>query len=174
MHPILLLPGYLSVGEGHWLTLWENSIPGARKVAMPNWAFPKRPGWVEALDDAIASAGSAPILVAHGLGCLAIAHWASERYRAIHGALLVAPWDSERPDFPEAIQGFAPVPRQRLPFPSRVVASTNDPRVALERARAFAESWDSAFTDLPNAGGIDTRSGYGPWVRGEALLSELR
>lgn len=175
MHPILLIPGYLNVGEGHWLTLWANAIPGARPVQMPNWAFPKRPAWVEALDDAIAGCeADSPILVAHGLGCQAVAHWASERDRTVRGALLVAPWDTEREDLPAAIQGFAPVPRMRLPFASRVVASADDPRVELARARAFADSWGSAFTELGKAGGIDTRSGYGPWARGEALLSEMR
>ena len=98
--PIFLVPGWQNSGPGHWQSLWESQLPDARRVEMPNWEFPRRWEWIEALDDALAQHlrfdGPPPVLVGHSLGCLAIVHWAATHQRLIHGALLVAPADVER------------------------------------------------------------------------------
>ena len=176
MRRILIIPGYMNSGEGHWQTLWENSIQNAKRVEMPNWNIPRKHGWIEALDEAIRRAndgGEPPILVAHGLGCIAVAHWAAERHQHIHGALLVAPDDVEKEDIYEAGKGWRPIPLMELPFTSKVVASSNDPFVSIERAREFADAWRSTFTDIGARGHINTASGFGPWTRGETYLSDL-
>jgi len=176
MRRILLVPGYLNSGLGHWQSIWEAQLRDARRVEMPNWAFPHRADWVEALDQAIRRAnddGAPPVLVGHSLGCIAIAHWAEAYERPVHGALLVAPTDVEAPTTLEVLRGFAPVPRFGLPFPTRVVASSDDPYLSIDRARAFAEAWDASFTDIGPRGHINTAAGFGEWPRGEALLREL-
>lgn len=176
MRTILLVPGLGNAGPGHWLSLWEGALRQARRVSMPNWDHPHRPDWVEALDQAIRRAndgGTPPILVAHALGCLAIAHWAAERHQPVHAALLVAPPDVERPESLEALKSWAPIPWRGLPFQARVVASSSDPHCSLQRARAMAEAWDAAFTDVGPRGHLNPASGYGEWPRGEALLQEL-
>lgn len=175
MRPILIIPGFGNSGPGHWQSFWESNLRDAKWVEMPNWDFPHRADWVEALDSAIREASQImpPVLAAHALGCLAVVHWAHRYQRPIHGALLVAPVDVERPDTPAVMKDFAPVPLFGLPFNSRVVASSNDPYTSIERARAFADAWDSQFTDLGPRGHINTASGYGEWPRGEALLKEL-
>ena len=175
--PVFLVPGWKNSGPGHWQSLWESQLPDARRVEMPNWDFPRRAEWMEALDDALALHlrfdGPPPVLVGHSAGCLAIVHWAATHERPIHGALLVAPADVEREGAPEELQDFAPVPRQRLPFPSHVVATGDDPYLAADRARSFAQSWSARFTLLPRGGHLNAASGFGPWPRGEALLKEL-
>jgi uncharacterized protein len=175
MRPILIIPGYGNSGPGHWQSLWENSLRDAKRVRMPNWDFPHRADWIEALDAAIREASeiAPPILVAHSLGCITVAHWTDRYQRPIHGALLVAPVDVERPDTPEVVKDFAPVPMFGLPFPSHVVASSDDPFTSLQRAREFADAWDSLFTDLGPRGHINTASGFGEWPRGEAFLQDL-
>jgi len=176
MRPILLVPGYLNSGLGHWQTLWEGQMRDARRVEMPNWEHPHRADWVEALDQAIRRAnddGAPPILVGHSLGCIAIVHWAEANELPVHGALLVAPTDVEAPSAPELLRGFAPVPLFGLPFPARVVASTDDPYLSLARARAFASAWDASFTEIGPRGHINAAAGFGEWPRGEALLREL-
>lgn len=176
MHPILMIPGYGNSGPGHWQTLWQELFHDVKRVEMPSWNAPRRAGWVEALDTAIhlAQEEGAPVLVAHSLGCLAVAHWAALHIRPIHGALLVAPTDPEREDAMEALKDFSPVPLHTLPFPTRVVASSDDPYVSLERAKAFADAWGAAFTDLGPRGHINSASGHGEWPRGQQLLRELR
>ncbi|HNX93881.1 MAG TPA: alpha/beta fold hydrolase [Holophaga sp.] len=175
MRSILFIPGYGNSGPGHWQSLWEGNIPTAIRVEMPSWDFPHRADWVNALDDAIerTSYDEPPVLVAHSIGCIAVAHWALEHQRPIHGAFLVAPSDPERPDALEILKSFAPVPQFALPFPSHVVASSNDPFVDLERARDFADAWRSSFTEIGPKGHINTASGFGEWPRGEALLHEI-
>lgn len=175
MRPILLIPGYQGSGPGHWQSFWESNLHDAKRVEMPNWDFPHRADWVEALDSAIREAGqfTPPLLVAHSLGCLAVVHWARFNLHPIQGALLVAPVDVERAGTPAVLEDFAPIPLFGLPFPSHVVASSNDPYTSLERSRAFAEAWNSRFTDLGPCGHINTASGHGEWPRGEALLRDL-
>ena len=174
MSPILLLPGYLNAGPGHWQSLWEGTQRGARRVEMPNWDFPHKADWIEALDDAITACTEPPLLVGHGLGCLTIVHWAATSAREVRGALLVAPVDVERRDTPALLRGFGPIPRETLPFPALVAASSNDPFLSLRKARALATDWGARFMDLGPRGHMNAASGHGPWIRGEALLAELR
>ena len=179
--PVILVPGFQGSGPGHWQSLWGASVKGALRVEMPNWEFPRRPEWVEALDEVIGAAWqetkTPAVLVGHSLGCLAIAHWAADSFFAarwpVKAALLVVPADVEREESPGVFHSFAPIPRGRLPFPSRVVASTDDAFLSLERAQGFAASWGSQFTDVGKCGHLNTASGFGEWPRGEALLQDL-
>ena len=172
MAALLIVPGYQNSGPGHWQSLWEASLPGARRVEMPNWDFPHRAAWVEALDEAIAACPEPPLLVGHSLGCLAIVCWAEGHDREVRGALLAAPSDVERPDAPAVLRTFAPIPRHRLAFPALVAASSDDPFTAPARARALAADWGARFVDLGPCGHLNQASGHGPWPRGEALLAE--
>ncbi len=175
--PVFLVPGWQNSGPGHWQSLWESQVPDARRVEMPNWDFPRRWEWVEALDETLANHlrfdGDPPVLVGHSVGCLAIVHWAAAHERPIHGALLVAPSDVERDEAPEELRDFAPVPRAALPFPSHVVVAADDPFLDTDRARVFASAWRSNFSLVEHGGHLNAASGFGPWPRGEALLKEL-
>lgn len=171
--PVLVVPGYTGSGPGHWQTLWERADPRLRRVEQASWDHPDRDAWVRRLEEAIASLRSAPVLVAHSLGCIAVAHWAAMSCRRVAGALLVAPADVERPDAPEAIRGFAPVPLERLPFRSIVVAGDDDPYADADRSDLFARCWGSTLVRLRGAGHINTDAGFGPWPEGMALLRGL-
>jgi predicted alpha/beta hydrolase family esterase len=170
---VLIVPGYSNSGPEHWQSLWEREHPEYRRVMQRDWDHPERDVWVSALDQAIVQAAHPVVLVAHSLGCLTVAHWASQYERPIRGALLVAPPDAEAPDFAVDNGGFAPIPLAPLPFPSIVVASTDDPYVSLERAEQFARAWGSLCVNLGPCGHINTAAGFGPWPFGEELLAEL-
>lgn len=174
MAPVLVLPGWGDSGPEHWQTLWERADPGFRRVVQRDWQYPIRTEWVETLEREVRAAAAPVVVVAHSLGCIAVAHAARAGDLPIHGALLVAPPDVEHPDFPPVIEGFAPTPRERLAFPSVVVASRNDPFGDFNRSRALAEAWGSRFVDAGNSGHINADAGFGPWPLGEALLAELR
>lgn len=174
MTSILLVPGYQNSGPGHWQSLWEEALPGARRVEMPSWEHPRPGEWLAALDEAIGACGEAPILVGHSLGALAIVQWAAEHDRAVRGALLAVPPDVEWPDGLELLRPFGPISRRTLPFQAIVAASSDDPFMRLDRARGFAADWGATFVDLGPCGHLNRASGHGPWLRGEALLSELR
>lgn len=172
-NPVLIVPGWGDSGPGHWQTLWEQANPSFRRVQQRDWHHPIRAEWVETLEREIRAAGGPVVLIAHSLGCIAVAHCARGGAAAIHAALLVAPPDVEHPDFPPVLEGFAPVPRDRLAFPSVVVASRNDPFGDFEGNRSLAEAWGSRFVDAGSSGHINTDAGFGPWPLGETLLAEL-
>ena len=172
-----MIPGWGNSGPRHWQTLWELANPAFRRVEQRDWEWPDRDEWLSTIDAAIRGASEPPILVAHSLGCIAIAHWcqahASRRAREVAGAMLVAPADVEGVFAPEPVRGFAPVPLVHLGFPSIVVASRTDDYVSFERARVFADAWGSTLSDAGDAGHINTDAGYGEWPAGELMLRGL-
>jgi predicted alpha/beta hydrolase family esterase len=174
---VLIVPGWGDSGPEHWQSLWESANPDFRRVAQRDWLYPIRSEWVDTLGAAIREAAAPVVLVAHSLGCIAVAHCVRDITLAegsICGALLVAPPDVERPDYPPVSEGFAPIPRERLPFPSIVVASRNDPFSELARTEALAAAWGSRFVDIGERGHVNGDAGLGPWPVGERLLGELR
>jgi uncharacterized protein len=166
MVPVLIVPGFGGSGPEHWQSRWEQNEPSFR------WDRPELESWLKALSDATAAAGAPPVLVAHSLGCLAVAHYAERGGRA-RAALLVAPPDPDAPSFPAAARGFVPLPRVRLPFATRVVASQNDPYGGMPFVRRCANAWGSELVDAGRAGHINADSDLGDWPEGRALLADL-
>ena len=91
----------------------------------------------------------------------------------MHGALLVAPSDVDAPSYPAGPTGFGPMPLDPVPFPTIVVASDDDPYVALDRARLFAGRWGSELVEAPGTGHLNSDSGLGDWPGGLALVDRL-
>jgi predicted alpha/beta hydrolase family esterase len=171
---VLVIPGWNGSGAGHWQTLWEQKYRRFRRVEQSNWTRPSRSDWVAQIDDDIASGSPRTFLVAHSLGCLAVAHWAataSKKARHVEGAFLVAPpWLTESDRCPAQLADFLPMPLHRLPFPSLFVASEDDQYLPIEVAARMASAWGSQFVDVGQQGHINVASGHGPWPAGEGLL----
>ncbi len=171
---VLILPGLGNSGERHWQSLWEKEYPEFIRVNQQEWDAPRCRDWIETIEKKIKEQRSENvILAAHSLGCAAVAFWAEKFQTKIKGALLVAPSDSEAATYTFPATGFAPIPLDKLPFPSIVAASSNDYYIKLERARRFAECWDSEFVEVGAAGHINADSGFGRWDDGLELLKKL-
>lgn len=170
---VLTAPGLGSSGELHWQTIWEEILPGTKRIEQGDWDSPARERWVASIEEAVAAAGPEVVIAAHSLACIAVAHWAGQTSSRIRGALLVAPADTEQPGFPAAATGFSPIPMIKLPFKSIVVASTNDTYCTLERAVFFAHHWGSRFVNSGAKGHINSESSLGEWREGQNLLREL-
>jgi len=126
------------------------------------------------LDRAVSACATPPVLVAHSLGCILVAHWAGRTRGRAGGALLLAPVDLDAAaNLVDTVDSFRPVPLVRLPFRSVVVASDDDPYTTAARAEKFARGWGSRFVAVHGAGHINSDSGYGEWPQGRALLDEL-
>jgi predicted alpha/beta hydrolase family esterase len=175
---VLTVPGLNGSDERHWQTLWERQRDDCVRANLGHWDDPYREDWIRRLDGAVYGCGENVILVAHSLGCMAVAHWAQayERTaaRQVTAALLVAPCDPERAHALPPIARFAPVPGERLPFPSILVASTNDPFARIDRSRHFAELWGATFVEIGMQGHINSDSDLKAWDYGLELLEELR
>jgi predicted alpha/beta hydrolase family esterase len=117
------------------------------------------------------------ILVAHSLGCLAVAWWA-EYEQPMHGnpvvgALLAAPPDVDRPGTDARLSRFGACPRKELPFRSFLAASRDDPFCSLRTAQMLAGDWGSRFAFAGEIGHINAESGLGDWRFGKQLLGQL-
>jgi predicted alpha/beta hydrolase family esterase len=171
--PVLIVPGWRNSGPDHWQTLWQADEPGWERVMMRDWERPGAVSWLATLDEQVSLLSQKPVLIGHSLGAIAIVKWAAIRKGKAAGAFLVAPADVEASDCPSDLRPFAPIPRRAIPFPVHVVASHDDPYVRVTRAAEFAKSWGATFTDIGNAGHINTDSGHGAWPEGRALFAEL-
>src|SRR3546814_9151321 len=94
--PILLtVPGLNNSGPSHWQSLWEGKRDDCFRVDLGMWERPHRNTWLNKLNAAIGAASDPVILIAHSLGCHAVAWWSRfagpEDKCKVAGALLVAP-----------------------------------------------------------------------------------
>jgi predicted alpha/beta hydrolase family esterase len=163
--PIVIVPGLGGSEPGHWQSHWQGVL-GARRIAVASWDRPSRADWIRGL---AAAAEVAPIVIAHSLGCLAVAHAAAAGVR-FAAALLVAPVDVTRLS---VLADFAPVPRGLLPFISIVVASDDDVLARHDHAVELARGWGSRMVTLEGAGHINAASGHDEWIEGIQLVGEL-
>ncbi|ADE10341.1 RBBP9/YdeN family alpha/beta hydrolase [Sideroxydans lithotrophicus] len=172
--PVLILPGIGNSGPLHWQSLWERVHPEFVRVQQRDWDRPVCEEWVATLEAAVKQAGPQAILVAHSLGCLTVAHWASGPHSPAAAALLVAVPDPNGPNCPKGITGYSLTPTQLLPFPSTVVISADDPYGSAEHAERLARAWGSRVVHIGECGHINADSGLGEWREGYDLLEQLR
>lgn len=171
---ILIIPGLGGSGAGHWQVRWAEKMATAAIVEQADWDEPDPEDWADTIVKAVELAERPVVLVAHSLGCLAVARAASRLTDGkVRGALLVAPPDLERSDMPDEVRDFLPVPRDPLPFPSLLVASSSDPYCVLERAADLATTWGSEFHHAGECGHINVASGHGPWPEGLLMFTRL-
>lgn len=171
MTDIVILPGIGGSGELHWQTRWEKSNPRCRRFRPADWGQPELKDWLSALDRAVAAAPKPPLLVAHSLACLLVAHWQQVSAAPVAGAFLVAVPNPEAPAFPVEATSFADPPSSKFRFPSLVIASANDPYGAIEHARGKASQWGSCIVEVGELGHINDASGLEDWPQGKALLT---
>ena len=171
MTDIIVLPGIGGSGETHWQTRWEDADPRMRRFAPASWDHPVLADWIAALDTAIDAGEPRPLLLAHSLACLLVAHWQRVSSRAIAGACLVAVPDPDSAAFPAEAAAFTQPPDNRFGFPSLVVASSDDPYAGLPHVHARAAQWGSAVVEVGARGHINGSSGLADWREGRNLLT---
>ena len=173
----LILPGWQNSGPLHWQSLWEADY-GYQRVQQHDWERPLRGDWITRLEDVILAvpAEQGVSLVAHSLGCILIAAWASvsRHTHRVSSAFMVAPGDVERDDVRGMLPSWSPIARQTLPFDTQLVASQDDPFCSFERATGLARAWGSALLDVGDRGHINTDSGLGRWPQGHDMLMKLQ
>ncbi|GLQ78832.1 hypothetical protein GCM10007881_23480 [Mesorhizobium huakuii] len=173
MTHFIVLPGSGGSGPAHWQSRWESADPAMRRFRPSSWDLPDFTDWLAALEAAVIAALEPPVLVAHSLSCLLIAHWQKISQRPVKAALLVAVPDPASAVFPEYGMAFARIPEGRLRFASLVVTSTDDPYGSAEYAQARATQWGSRLAVIGPFGHINAESGLGNWPEGLALLEGL-
>lgn len=173
---ILIVPGWLDSGPGHWQTRWERNLKTAQRVQQEDWKTPNRDAWVKSIVAAVERTERPAVLVAHSLGVIAVAYAAAMLPAGrVAGAFLVAPADVDNAanwpendghQWPADNFGFAPVPERPLGFPALVLGANDDPYCSQVRAEAMANAWGAKFVDVGQAGHIAEEHGFGPWPDG--------
>ncbi len=171
----LTIPGVTNSDENHWQSIWEKDFPDKfRRIEQTEWHTPTCKDWIETIEAAVQKESPENVvLVAHSLGCIAVAFWARKFGTKIKGAFLVAPSDSEADSFTFKTKRFSPIPLDKLPFPSLVIASDNDFYVSSKRAKQLARAWGSKLINIGAKGHINGDAGFGKWVDGLKLLNKL-
>ncbi|MDF1749300.1 MAG: alpha/beta fold hydrolase [Alphaproteobacteria bacterium] len=164
------LPGIGGSGNTHWQSFWEAENESFQRFNPMSWDQPDLSDWVNALQDCVSGVKEAPVLVAHSLACLLVAHAAPKIARKVRGAFLVAVPDPDAPAFPKEAMTFREVPSIRLPFPSLILASDDDPFGTTDYARRRAGEWGAGLILVGALGHINGASGLGDWKTGRALL----
>lgn len=172
---ILVLPGLHGSGPGHWQRRWLDEVEDTVLVEQDDWDKPDLEKWLRRATAAVA-ANPGAFLAGHSLGSVLAVHLAARRPDLpIAGLLLVAPADVDRhAALGRHIARFAPLPVVPLGRPAIVVASRNDPWMAIDRARVLADMWEAGFVDAGRTGHINADSGLGAWPEGLALVDRLR
>jgi predicted alpha/beta hydrolase family esterase len=176
--PLLLtVPGLGNSGPTHWQSIWERERADCRRAELGVWDEPHRNVWVNQLGAAILAAARPVVLVAHSLGCHAVAWWNALEPGAgdgkVVGALLVAPPSVEGLAQDHPIARFAPLVRRKLAFPSILAASRDDPHADFGQAKKMARLWGSRFADAGWLGHINADSAIGDWPFGQHLVNRL-
>ncbi len=171
---VLLLPGWLDSGPGHWQTRWEERH-GWQRVQQDDWMWPRRGDWMARLEEVLLADDRPALLAAHSLGCHLVAAWAahSRQVGRVAAALLVAPPDLTRTDLPPQLSGWRRPPAGALPFPATTVLSADDPFCALAHGRAMAAGWGGEAVEAGAGGHLNAESGLGDWPAGLGLLAAL-
>jgi predicted alpha/beta hydrolase family esterase len=174
---LLIVPGLGNSGANHWQSIWERERGDCNRVELGGWDQPHRNTWVNKLNVAVLESDRPVVLVAHSLGCHAVAWWnILERPAAagkVVGALLVAPPTVEDRLADSRLSAFAPLAREKLPFPSIVAASRDDPYASFGHSRKMARLWGSRLVDAGWLGHINAESRIGNWPFGLHLLDRL-
>lgn len=170
----LVIPGLNGSSDEHWQRHWVREQVSASVVEQENWTCPVLAHWQAKLDEALSNTDGA-FLVAHSLGCLLAASYASRRGAGlIRGALLVAPCSLETTlGMHPCIIEFGAEPLDRLPFPSLVVGSLNDPYMSVPQLERHVKAWGSDLVTIGFCGHINVASGFGRWPEGYEFFERL-
>jgi predicted alpha/beta hydrolase family esterase len=171
---VLLVPGIGNSGPTHWQSLWQAKHPDVGRVIQRDWEHPVCDEWVGVLDQAMGQAAEPPILVAHSLGCLAVAHWAARSNRPCYAVLLVAVPDPNGPAFPRDATGFALVPPALRRYRVTVVSSSDDPYATMPYTEERVAAWGAEHVRLGRCGHINAATGLGDWPDGWAIVNNWR
>lgn len=169
-----IIPGFQGSGEDHWQSWVERQSADFVRIEQKNWNEPNIEEWAAQIESVLRYENLKDvILVAHSLGCHAVAKWAQRYNKTPRAALLVAPPSAE--NVREKIDATIWVGNalQKLPFETLLVASSNDPWIDVDTAKLYAQKWGSSFLNIGNAGHINQLSGYGEWPLVLQLLAQL-
>ncbi len=173
MTPVLLQPGINNSGAEHWQSRWEAMHPQTVRIQQHDWDHPVCSEWVAEIEACVKVQTTPPVVVAHSLGCLALAKWASQSALRVKALMFVSLPDPSKPVFPAEARGFEEIPLWLGGRRSLIVYSEDDPYGCLDLTRSTAAAWQADTLGIGAKGHINASSGVGDWSFGWQLVGNL-
>jgi predicted alpha/beta hydrolase family esterase len=173
----LILHGWGGSDYPHWQARLASSLAcNYGTVSFPlleNPHFPSKNRWVKQAKEIIKDF-KPTVVVAHSLGCILWFWLADEIDIELNKLILVAP--PGRNTNIDTIKSFFPypLPKSLKSTDSLIIASDNDKYIDVSEAASLSEICNTKLQIIPNAGHINSDSGYGKWEYIEKLLERKR
>lgn len=172
---VLLLHGWGGSDFPHWQSWLAGEIAKeyghVQFLRFSNYDAPKLSLWLEELQEALA-AFKPDIVICHSLANTLWFHLCdANAMQEVQKLYLVAPPSMECKV--EELSEFFPIkpPKNLYAKETLLIASTNDPYMSEEEAKALQKELRVELKVLQNAGHVNTDSGYGEWPW---MLEEIR
>ena len=103
-----IIPGLGNSDENHWQTHFENSGENFIRINQKSWDEPDCEDWIQNIEKAISAyEPSDVVLIAHSMGCTAVAQWAKLGLKPAVGGKFGAPQAEAFIMIPQGINGPA-------------------------------------------------------------------
>ena len=186
IHPktVFIVHGENSSPEDHWfswLTQQVKAMHGiAKLVFLPDADVPEFDLWQQALDMQMSNLNEHSIVIAHSLGCLAVAHYLSQHlnHQKIEALICVAGFKSVTPHKPE-LNSFI----QQAKLESRVLHrqiahrialfSNNDSVVPPPLALQFGHFMNAQLQEVKQARHFTQQDGFSEFALLQQILQPL-
>ena len=167
MKKVLILYGWHGSDAPHWQAwLKEELEKDSFEVSFPQLSdnlTPHRDTWIEEAVEAFHTL-QPDIVITHSMGNTLWFHLCNKNLiNSVENLLLVAP-PRDLSDY-EEVQSFFPIEKPTNLYTGEclMVCSDNDPYMNLEESKKLSKDLGCDLKVLPDAGHINSDSGYGPW-----------
>lgn len=181
---VFIVHGEHASPEDHWFAWLAQQVKAmhgvAKLVFLPDADVPEFDLWQQALDMQISDLNEHSIVIAHSLGCLAVAHYLSEHlnHQKMKAFICVAGFKSVPPHKPE-LNSFI----QQTTLQSRVLHrqiahrivlfSNNDPVVPPPLALQFGHFMNAQLLEVKQAGHFTQQDDFSEFALLQQILQPL-
>jgi len=157
----LIIPDIKNSDATHWQSIWEQSIPRARRILMHDWNSSDWVKWRNSIIASLISIDEPVVIIAEGFGALAAASVAAEYPGKVIAMFLVDPAD------PDAFDLRKKIPKQHLSMPTKIVIrNQKDAKAAL-----LAALWGTDLSTATEPSNANNCADY--WPEGIHALNRL-
>jgi predicted alpha/beta hydrolase family esterase len=186
IHPktVFIVHGENSSPEDHWFSWLAQQVKDVHGVAklvfLPDADIPEFDLWQQALDMQMSNLNEHSIVIAHSLGCLAVAHYLSQHlnHQKIEALICVAGFKSvplHKPELNSFIQQATLQSRvlHRQLVHRIILFSNNDPVVTPPLALQFGYFMNAQLLEVKQAGHFTQQDGFSEFALLQQILQPL-
>ena len=181
---VFIVHGENSSPEDHWFSWFTQQVKAmhgiAKLVFLPDADVPEFDLWQQALDMQMSNLNEHSIVIAHSLGCLAVAHYLSQHlnHQKIEALICVAGFKSvplHKPELNSFIQQATLQSRvlHRQLVHRIILFSNNDPVVPPPLALQFGHFMNAQLLEVKQAGHFTQQDSFSEFALLQQILQPL-